>query len=359
MVGKDEPGKRGGPVKPGRKLAFAVLAPLLVWAVLEALAAVSLAVLPDGEESAQRSDLPSEDRDWLVSARDGLRRSFFVEDPNVLWVLRPNHRAPQIPGGLWGNEPMRLNAFGHRSPAVTRDKPGGVRRVLVLGGSQPFGMWVGDSEVYSTVLSTLLNEQSPDGWEVLNASSPGHTTFQGRQYLSHQGLDFEPDVVIFDLGNNDDLELSVSWSAPDHEVAAVSATARRAGGIASRSAVYRLLRRLLEPAQQPSDARVRVPPEQRDENMRFVQALAQEHGFEVMWMSQVDVGEDPNQATVHCVYRFEDWEPRTDVCGLFEPYGSEARRFFVDAIHATPEGHRMIGELLFQRFGELGWLDPR
>ncbi len=46
-----------------------------------------------------------------------------------------------------------------------------------------------------------------------------------------------------------------------------------------------------------------------------------------------------------------------DICGLFGSLGQEAGTHFVDPIHASPSGHRLIAEGVFARMKELGWLD--
>jgi hypothetical protein len=334
-----------------RKIAFALLAPALGWLVLEGLCALILATLPPPPPPPDR---PDENPDWQIQIGSALDHGFFLLDSDVIWTLRPGYFRPANLNRWWGDEPLSLNEHGHRNPSMPEAKPEDVRRVMVLGGSHPFGMWVAGSKSYSAVLERLLNAGG-ERWQVLNAASPGHTSFQGRAYLETYGLAFEPDVVVFDLGNNDELELTASWAAADHEVQAVPIWARGVAGQASRSRVYRLAARLLDPARRTSsEHRVRVPPEQRRGNMQAVAELAQRQGFEVLWMSQVEVNDDP---AVVCPMPFEQWEPRVDVCGVFAPYGPRAIDYFVDRIHANTEGHAMIAEAIHARMVELGWTD--
>jgi hypothetical protein len=211
---------------------------LLVWGLLEVAAHMALGVMPS---KASDSSSP----EWLVHAKDALRSGFFIPDEHAIWVPAPNYTQAFDGAGIYGKDKTKLNAFGHRSPPMSREKPEGVRRVMVLGGSHPFGMWVSSNEAYSAVLSERLNAAGPHRWEVMNAASPGHTTFQGKEYLLHTGWQFSPDVVVFDLGMNDDLPLTVDYAAPDHEVAAVPGWAKATAEQADGSAVYRLLQRLL------------------------------------------------------------------------------------------------------------------
>ena len=337
------------PISRTRKLGFALLATALAWLCLEAVCALVLALLPAPPPPPDR---PDADPDWQIQIGDALDRGFFVLDPDVLWTLRPGHFRPANLNRWWGAEPLSLNEHGHRNPPMSEAKPDGVKRVMVLGGSHPFGMWVAGSQSYAAVLEQRLNAGG-ERWQVLNAAAPGHTSFQGRAYLEAYGLAFEPDVVVFDLGNNDTLELTASWAAPDHEVQAVPIWARGVAGQASRSRVYRLLARALDPARRTSsEHRVRVSPEQRRIQMEAVAALGATHGFEVLWMSQVEITDAP---AVKCAMRLQGWEPRVDVCGVFEPHGAGAVDLFVDRIHANARGHAMIADAIHARMVDLGW----
>lgn len=340
---------------PGRRALFALIAVAMGWLLLEGAAFIALRTLPAPSLPA-RPDLPTEAPDWMVSAKEALQRRFFRPDEHVLWTLQPGHREPPREPWVWGREDLVINDNGHRSPPMAAAKAPGVRRVLVLGGSHPFGMWVGNSEVYSAVLSDRLNAAQPGRWEVMNACAPGHTSFQGRQYLAHHAAAFEPDYVVFDLGNNDDLALAADWAAPDHVVYSVR-RARKVANRAAASAVYRLLQRLLQPAVDAATTdSVRVPPAQRDANFKAIEAQSRQDGYELLYVSQVDVGAPDNLGAAECNYRFADHHPLFDVCGLFEPLGEAAADYFVDPIHANAAGHRLIGEALAKRFEELGWM---
>ena len=326
-----------------------MLVPVVLWLALELAAGAVLALRDEGPGSSE----------WLVQAQMALQGGFFTPDEHALWVLSPNYRQDASPET--GDAPLVLNEHGHRGPPTTLQKPPGVRRVLVLGGSHPFGMWVSDSQVYSAVLQDLLNAAGPRRWEVLNAASPGHTTFQGRQYLAHQGLGFEPDVVVFDLGMNDDLPLAVDFAAPDHEVAAVPGWAREtANTVQTRSAVYRLLREVLaRPAEalRPPDG-VRVPMERRLENLAAARDLGAAHDAHVLFMSQVSVTGWNGPGAARCTFDPAEhgFQPEADVCGLFSALEDVAGTHFVDSVHATASGHRLIAELVFARMKEQGWL---
>ncbi len=341
-----------------RKALLAVLVPLVLWLLLELVSSIILARI---DVQRPRTDLPIDDPEWLVHAKEAFKHGFFRPDEYVLWKLAPNYNQAPGPVSVYGDTRLILNEFGHRSPPMTKGKPEGVRRALIVGGSHPFGMWVNTSEAYSSVLSELLNESGPHRWEVLNASSPGHTTFQGRQYIEHYGWEFSPDVVVFDLGMNDELPLSLDFSAPDHEVAAVPKWTKDAAETAGGSFVYRLLRKALAGSVRRvrSSATIRVPLANRIENLTAVRDLGAQRGFQTLFMSQVGVESWRGPGRARCTFdpsRY-GFEPMADMCGLFAGLGQDAGTHFVDPIHANPSGHRLIAEAVFARMKELGWLD--
>lgn len=337
-----------------RTAGFAVVAVLLGLALLEGAARLALpAVAPPPSAGLDARDPP-----WLVAAKSAFDTGFFVPDDDVLWLPTPNFRYQPFGKGVYGDEPFQLNQWGHRSPPIDKAKPPGVKRVLVLGGSHPFGMYADQSHIYSTALQRMLDERARGAWQVINAASPGHTTFQGLQYLLHRGLEFSPDVVVFDLGMNDGLPLSIDFARPDHEVQAVPKWAKGAGSTAAGLATYQVLKALVGSAQAPSDARVRVPPDRRDANLRRVAELGEEHDFEVLYMSQVRVDRWKGPGNASCDFTAEEFSPRVDVCGVFRALGPEAGREFADPIHATNDGHERIARAVLARMDELGWLTP-
>ena len=101
--------------------------------------------------------------------------------------------------------------------------------------------------------------------------------------------------------------------------------------------------------------RVRVPLEQRVQYLEAVGDLGQEHGFEVLYMSQVAAEQVGPGGTTKCLYSPDEFEPVADVCGLFAQLGTQAGAYFHDPVHADARGHRMIGEYVLQRLDELGW----
>jgi lysophospholipase L1-like esterase len=138
------------------------------------------------------------------------------------------YAAPLVLGSLLGLcvleaslqiAPMVLPALGD-SPAAWL---GLTRRVLCLGDSDTYGVWLADrGQTYPAQLERLWNAANGAvRIEVLNLGYPGTNSSQTRRYLAAMLETFRPDVVIVQVGNNDD------WTAP----VAVDETPPRRGAI--------------------------------------------------------------------------------------------------------------------------------
>jgi len=73
-----------------------------------------------------------------------------------------------------------------------------------MGDSCTWGWGVAQDETYPAVLQTLLDHDTGRGrYQVINAGSPGHTSYQGLTYLRERGLDLHPAIIISGYGFND------------------------------------------------------------------------------------------------------------------------------------------------------------
>ena len=95
------------------------------------------------------------------------------------------------------------NALGLRGPDISRAKPPGVRRVVLLGGSTVYGALVDDSETISVQLEALLRDRLGPNIQVINAGVPGYVALQEMLFGRSDLLDLGPDVLIDLDGLND------------------------------------------------------------------------------------------------------------------------------------------------------------
>ena len=342
----------------GKRILKLVLINVVLWLVLELIASAVLFFIPiEGDPRATS-------RDWVAQAQLSFDGGLYTWDDHCLWRLTPGYETPRdAPAKFWGDGPLVINAQGMRGPDRPLEKGEGIRRILILGGSHPMGMYVSYSETYGAILERRLNERSGSTWEVLNAAAPGHTSFQSFRYLEKYGVQYAPDIVISDVGVNDTLPLSAQFPQPDHEVNTPPTWAVKARPLLEISAVYRLMRRWLKPkpistASEPSgttDYGERVPRGKHAENLAAMRELGDRAGFSVLYLGQVSV-DRMGSGRAMCVYADREHTPNIDLCSLWQAKGAAAGQFFADPIHANAAGHQLIANAVLDRIEALGWL---
>jgi len=339
-----------------RRRSFYLLAPVVAWIGLELLAVFALWVLP--VEAV--ADLPEDDPEWLISAKDAWKHRFFAIDKHTIWKPNPGYREKPSKASRYGTVELRIDDNGHRvvpsAPEKSKAKPSEVRRILLVGGSHPFGMWVNPEESYIEVLGDMLNRKGEGHREVMNAACPGHTTFQGRKYLEEHGLAFEPDIVLFDLGMNDTLPLSLKYATPDHEVQAVPSWAGNLGRTLATLPSYSLLKRAMAGiVGRPNPNQVRVPMKHQLANQDAARKLGKSEGFKTLFFSQVSVFPIGPGGRAQCKYVPEGYSPYADICGAFADLEGNAGLYFHDPIHANALGHAVIAATVFEKLEDIGW----
>jgi hypothetical protein len=98
------------------------------------------------------------------------------------------------------------NRHGLRGKDVSLSKPKGTSRILVLGDSYTFGVYVDDEETYPAVLEQLLHQKSQKV-EVLNAGyTDGWSPDEHYAWLINHGLAFDPDLIVYGFFVGNDVE---------------------------------------------------------------------------------------------------------------------------------------------------------
>ena len=117
--------------------------------------------------------------------------SAVIYDEKLGWTYRPNS---QRQGGAF-----TINGSGFRAERDYRpDPPTDSLRIALFGDSFTAGDDVGDDEVWSRQLETMLNERGFKA-EVLNFGVGAYGVDQAFLRWREQGKDFAPDIVIFGL----------------------------------------------------------------------------------------------------------------------------------------------------------------
>lgn len=98
---------------------------------------------------------------------------------------------------------VTLNEGGYRSPARPRERPPGIERVVVAGGSTTFDVLAeDDAATWPQRLEAALREAGRPA-EVWNAGFPGWTSQENVIALAIRDLDLRPDLVVLYQGLND------------------------------------------------------------------------------------------------------------------------------------------------------------
>lgn len=113
----------------------------------------------------------------------------YLYDPQLGWRNIPDWQATT------NGKSLNINSKGLRDREYSIEKPAGTQRILVLGDSFAWGYGVSDSEIFTEVLERGLADESPP-WEVLNAGVSGWGTDQEYLFLTNEGFDYSPDIVI-------------------------------------------------------------------------------------------------------------------------------------------------------------------
>lgn len=137
--------------------------------------------------------------DPTLLRRKGERNPFWTTHPSRGHALKPNFSG----GSIWGVE-FRVNSLGFRGPEVSRAKPAGTFRVLVLGDSIIMGSGLSEPDTLPAILQAELTQRWPEKrFEVLNAGVSGYGLREEYLVLKEDGLSLSPDLVVLGFCLND------------------------------------------------------------------------------------------------------------------------------------------------------------
>lgn len=166
-----------------QNIALAIIAPLLLVGVLEALAYV-----------------------WERKQANGIYAWEMVASRRLVWEQHPAPGAGYTlmePGSHyeWQAIPVDINSHGLRGPETTYAKPPATYRILNLGDSVAMGWGVRVEDTYGRRLELLLNEHGTGDlrYEVINTGVPGWNLENALAYLQAEGLKYEPDLILLDV----------------------------------------------------------------------------------------------------------------------------------------------------------------
>lgn len=169
----------------------------------------------------------------MVEPREVIRE-FFERPDSVL-----HHKF--VPGARGRHKTLEfdaayvINSLGLREKEISRDKPAGTHRILMLGDSFTEGNGVDQNDTFSSRLQVLLDQAGPGKrWQVINAGVGSYSPLLEYLYLKDRGLDLRPDLVIlnFDLSDvYDDIQYTrlAEFDATGDPIAVAAEPERRKG----------------------------------------------------------------------------------------------------------------------------------
>jgi hypothetical protein len=272
------------------------------------------------------------------------KKGMVIRDPNLIWRHKYSEKYP-------------LNSIGIRTyngKEVSCLKARDLYRVIIFGGSHPFGLGVQYEDTYAYQLEELFRNRQHK-WnkkiEVINASIPGYSTLQILFFLKYYMIHYNPDLVIIDAGNNDGIQLSQDWPWRDSEVLeAITPFECKIITLLERSSFFWYFRGFLYKINhfvanknKVDDIKfTRVSKGENKNNLEEIKKLAYGNNFKVIFLSQVFMdGRRQLKRGFGSVV-----EPYLDIYTKLEDRPDIAN-YFIDKIHGSVKGHREIAKLIY------------
>ncbi|MBE8233639.1 MAG: SGNH/GDSL hydrolase family protein [Endozoicomonadaceae bacterium] len=310
-------------------------------------------------EVVSQAILPVDLPDPLIVKKKQQWKNTRKYDPDLFWTLKPY----AVMRGV-----MDTNSQGLRGPEIapkTNDK----FRILSLGESSTYGTKVKFEETYSKILEKTLGAMQGKPVEVINAGVPGYSMFQGLTFLHLHGLDLNPDMVLIYFGFNDFLKVGFR-AKQDMAINAQNAgfTDRELYNqrqtlryrifyfFQKNSNLVRLLLQYAAPSNETvvlSSKRIRVPDTDRRWILSEFRKLSEQHGFRLVvvipWYKTFE-------KHANLLRELKSWD-KIKVIDLPRDlaYLSDSRSsYFLDIVHPTAKGHRLIGQEIRKQLLDTG-----
>jgi len=333
------------------RILFSVLTALIILGLVEAGSRLYdyLVYFPRIEEALASGV----DVDVSLTQEYCFRLGTCERDADMIWRMRPHAGTP------W----FQLNGLGIRGAEIPETKPSNEFRIVVVGGSHPFGIGVKDDEIYSAYLQRILEERWPDTpkrFRVINAALPGFTSFQARRLIERDPYDLKADLYLLDVGLNDS---SVVWSQSDSELGSLTRFETWLTNLAYHISLFWNVKHAIELLRGGSqrDLVRRCTDEETRENLKAMQTAAMSQNAKAVFLSQMMV---ENLGIVRDVRRRSerfpekprlldplpdiDFEPTIDVFQVFKSREADLEHLLLDGCHGSPAGHRLIARTLME-----------
>lgn len=269
---------------------------------------------------------------------------------------------------------FRINSLGYRGPEYGPKQPG-TYRVLAIGDSTVFGLFVEEEHAWPTIAQKILREDGHDV-EILNMGRVATSTFGTRFDVEHIAESLQPDALIISVGWFNDFQIIHEKPEWDERRAVEADLFRaeweRAHSPLMLSRLYRLWRRIhwgriaqengaktarwiAEGLYNPeaADAPRRVPLPQFQENLAAICSWAQQRGLPLYYTTPAMRPEDAAVFALQVEYlRVIQEEARRCGAGIIDTRALLLERAellpigetWLDNVHLTREANRAVAE---------------
>ena len=357
----------------GKKIAFSLATLIAIFAAVELLLRIArigetpvVGVLRFGYDTG----IPVFDSDGIEREGEPFRDvPLFEADTRLFW--KPIANTP-----FTGEDGLRL------ATPTSKAKDASTFRIAVIGDSCSF---LG-KELYPNRFARMASEEGRKV-DVVNASCPGYTSFQGRRRLDDV-WPWDPDLVAVYFGWND------HWKSlngqTDRQVMERQRLGEQAQTWLGKSRLFWCLYSLRRAMPQPAplaQAPVRVPSDDYRDNLQAIVQQCEAHGCDVVlitapsaflpgrvpdWAYQffgniyhMSADEITNIPRTHAKYNeivreVAESSPSAfllDVASTWsasEEFNLLPQRFRGDRIHLTEDGHQALAQQLLEKWREEG-----
>jgi lysophospholipase L1-like esterase len=309
--------------------------------------------------------------------------AWLAYDPINGMVNEPgfHERDPRITRSHLAGE-LRINELGFRGEEIETTKPGGVTRIVCLGDSSTFGLWLASGVAWQADADFRIDNDYPrlveerlraDGRrvEVVNAGVVGYNSSHGVRQLLTRVLPLAPDVVTVRFGFNDHAFSDPATYVRDPESAVARTLFYALAPLETfRLGVARVRRSVGSPA---------VPAALFEANIRRLAGLARDHGVHLLLLDYplrplatgIQVGEvmpflggAPSLAALHerhgryqRVLHATAAGENVPVVATADALGDPAAFSLADLVHPNPHGAALVAGRVAEAIAGRGWSD--